>query len=189
MLISFCKAFVSDSPLHQNLHLQSLDSTFDGTEREKKIISVRIQSHSRSANPAFLPIDHFESESFLILSLSLSLVFGFGLFRETNSAHAVMTSSRLHFTLDKTALTCCIHSLEDMQSLQSDAIRSSCTSVPRRGLQSYDAYGDIRVQCRKRTCTHSEESVHSGREGGAYIEHSGRQHDHQYHEHQEPHYL
>ena len=71
-------------------------------------------------------------------SLTLSF-FGFGLFRETNSAHAVMTSSRLHFTLDKTALTCCIHSLKDMQSLQSAAIRSSCTSVPRRGLQSYDA--------------------------------------------------
>ena len=60
-------------------------------------------------------------------SLTLSF-FGFGLFRDTNSAHAVMTSSRLHFTLDKTALTCCIHSLRDMQSLPSDAIRSSCTS-------------------------------------------------------------
>ena len=72
-------------------------------------------------------------------SLTLSF-FGFGLFRETNSAHAVMTSSRLHFALDKTALTCCIHSLKDMHTLQSDAIRSSCTqSVPRRGLQSNDA--------------------------------------------------
>ena len=59
-------------------------------------------------------------------SLTLSF-FGFGLFRETNSAHAVMTSSRLHFTLDKTALTCCIHSLKDMHTLQSAAIRSSCT--------------------------------------------------------------
>ena len=121
-------------------------------------------------------------------SLTLSF-FGFGLFRETNSAHAVMTSSRLHFTLDKTALTCCIQSLKDMQSLQSDAIRSSCTSVPRSGLQSYDAYGDIRAQCKKSTCTPSEESAHSGREHGAYIEHSGRQHDHQCHEHQEQHCL
>ena len=156
MLISFCKAFVSDSPLHQNLHLQSLDSTFDGTEREKKIISVRIQSHSRSANPAFLPIDHFESENFLILSLSLSLVFGFGLFRETNSAHAVMTSSRLHFTLDKTALTCCIHSLEDMQSLQSDAIRSSCTRVHARTV--------------KRVCTPGGRVVHTlSIQGGSMI--------------------
>ena len=34
MLISFSKAFVSDSPLHQNLHSQSLDSTFDETEHE-----------------------------------------------------------------------------------------------------------------------------------------------------------
>ena len=79
-----------------------------------------------------------------------------------------------------------------MQSLQSDAIRSSCASVPRSGLQSYDAYGDIRAQRKKSTCTHSEESVHSGREGGACIEHSGRQHDshdHQCHEHQEQHYL
>ena len=59
-------------------------------------------------------------------SLTLSF-FGFGLFSETNSAHAVMTSSRLHFTLDKIALTCCIHSLKDMHTLQSDAIRSSCT--------------------------------------------------------------
>ena len=32
-------------------------------------------------------------------ALTLSF-FGFGLFRETNSAHAVMTGSRLHFTLD-----------------------------------------------------------------------------------------
>ena len=94
-------------------------------------------------------------------SLTLSF-FGFGLFRETNSAHAVMTSSRLHFTLDKTALTCCIQSLKNMQSLQSDAIRSSCTSVPRSGLQSYDAYGDIRAQCKKSTCTHSEESGRAG---------------------------
>ena len=39
----------------------------------------------------------------------------------------VMTTSRLHFTLDKIALTCCIHSLKDIHTLQSDIIRSSCT--------------------------------------------------------------
>ena len=138
-------------------------------------ISFEIGKSSISANRSFR-IGKFSH------SLTLSF-FGLGLFRETNSAHAVMTSSRLHFTLDKTAL---------MQSLQSDAIRSSCASVPRSGLQSYDAYGDIRAQRKKSTCTHSEESVHSGREGGACIEHSGRQHDshdHQCHEHQEQHYL
>ena len=132
-LISFGREIVSDSPLHWNLHLPSLDSTFGETDREKHFEEDPISFEIGTANRR----NHFGSEK-LSHSLTLSF-FGFGLFRETNSAHAVMTSSRLHFTLDKTALTCCIHSLKDMQSLQSAAIRSSCTSVPRRGLQSYDA--------------------------------------------------
>ena len=182
MLISFSKAVVSDSPLLRNLHsYHSIrHSTKPKTEKTFRCESNLIRDRQIQHSCRSIISDRKKFSRTLTLSF-----FGFGLFRETNSAHAVMTSLRLHFTLDKTALTCCIQSLKDMQSLQSAALRSSCTSVPRGGLQSYDAYGDIRAQCKKSTCRHSQESVHSGRDGGAYIEHSGRQHDHQCHEHQE----
>ena len=70
------------------------------------------------------------------LSYSLALsFFGFGLFKETSSAHAIMTSSRLHLTLDKTALICCIHSLKDMHThcnrMQSEAHALSPSAVKR----------------------------------------------------------
>ena len=67
----------------------------------------------------------FRIENSLILSYSLSLTLGFS---GRQIVHRqVMTTSRLHFALDKIALTCCIHSLKDIHTLQSDIIRSSCT--------------------------------------------------------------
>ena len=75
------------------------------------------------------------SENF---SHSLSF-FGFGLFGKHNSAHAVMTSSRLHFTLDKTALTCLhsntqahAHCIQLLQSESHALSPSAWTSVRRR---------------------------------------------------------
>ena len=84
----------------------------------------------------------FQSENslrkFLSVSHSLSF-FGFGLFGKHNSAHAVMTSSRLHFTLDKTALTCLhshtqahAHCIRLLQSESHALSPSAWTSVQRR---------------------------------------------------------
>ena len=124
---------------------------------------------------------------FLSVSHSLSF-FGFGLFGKHNSAHAVMTSSRLHFTLDKTALTCLhshtqahAHCIQLLQSESHALSPSAWTSVQRRQEDG--------VHCVQSTRTHSEgENAHGEGWEGAY-EHSGRQHDHQYHEHQSPHHL
>ena len=129
------------------------------------------------------------SENSLILS-SLSF-FGFGLFGKHNSAYAVMTSSRLHFTLDKTALTCLhsntqalVHCIQMLQSESHALSPSAWTSVQRR----QETHCGQCVHCAQSTRTHSErENAHRvGREG--HYEHSGRQHDHQDHEHQSPHH-
>ena len=110
-------------------HLQSLD-----IRRENMIEKTFFgRSHSRSENSNslwFRERKYFSrkihSENSLILS-SLSF-FGFGLFGKHNSAHAVMTSSRLHFTLDKTALTCLHSKHSNTCTLHSAvAIGISCT--------------------------------------------------------------
>ena len=121
------------------------------------------RSHSRSENSNslwFRETKYFSrkiySENSLILS-SLSF-FGFGLFRKHNSAHAVMTSSRLHFTLDKTALTCLHSKHSSTCKLHSAvAIGISCTqslgldfspATPRDALQA------LRAVCAE--CTHAQ---------------------------------
>ena len=75
MLISFSKAIVSDSPLHRNLHSQSLDSAFDETENENHFGANLIPFEIGKSS---IPADRsFRIENSLILSLSLSLVLGF----------------------------------------------------------------------------------------------------------------
>ena len=123
--------------------------------------------------------------------LSLSLVLGFS--GKHNSAHAVMTSSRLHFTLDKTALTCLHSKHSSTCKLHSAvAIGISCTQslgldfspvTPRDALQA--VRGSV---CRVHART-VKEKTRTGLGGRGNYEHSGRQHDHQYHEHQSPHQL
>ena len=143
------KAIVSDSPLHQDLK-----SAFT-----KFCISAKgIQSHSRSANQAIEEI--ISNRKISSHSLTLSC-FGFGLFRESNSAHAVMTSSRLHFgldSLDKTAQDSIdmLHSLTQGHAhciqLQSEAHAlspSTRTSVHRRPIEH------LRAVCAVE-CTHAQ---------------------------------
>ena len=83
-----------------------------------------------------ISVGKFTQKISLILSFSF---FGFGLFGKHNSAHAVMTSSRLHFTLDKTALTCLhsntqahAHCIQLLQSESHALSPSAWTSVQRR---------------------------------------------------------
>ena len=118
-LISFGKEIVSDSPCIPTYTCNhSIRHSAKPIERN---ISKKVQSHSRSANPAFLPIEENISDR-KALSFSHTLFLWLWAFSGKQTV-----SSRLHFTLDKTALTCCIHSLKDMHTLQSAAIRSSCT--------------------------------------------------------------
>ena len=116
--------------LHSNLHLQSLDSTFGETDREKHFeespISFEIGKSCISANRR----KHFGSESSLILSHSLSLALGF--FRETNSKQ----SASLYIRQDSIDM---LHSLTQGHAHTAIGCNQKLMhSVPRRGLQSYD---------------------------------------------------
>ena len=154
------------APLHQDLKL-AFTSFCISAKKESNLIRDRQlkQSTIREIISSRKILSHYLTLSF----------FGFGLFRETNSAHAVMASSRLHFTLDKTALTCCIQSLKDMHTAFS-CNRKLMHSVPRQGLQSAVAQSIgaqcVRVQWSARM--HSKERNARGRAGGACNEHSGR---------------
>ena len=139
-------------------------------------------------NRQSLEILHFcqSKKTFRIGKLSHTLFLWFWLFRETNSAHAVMTSSRLSLYIRQNSIDM-LHSLT--QGHAHTAIGSSCTqslgvdfspTTPREAF----AHSARRVHART-----VKRNAHSGWEGGACSEHSRRQHDHQSYEHQKPHYL
>ena len=127
MLISFSKAGVSDSPLRRNLHSQALNSAFDETEHENHF----------GANPISFEIGKNIQHSCKliisnrkILSFSHSLFLWFWAFQ--GNQQCTCSHDKQQDSIDM------LHSLtyKDMQSLHSDAIRSSClsewTSVLRR---------------------------------------------------------
>ena len=100
------------------------------------------RSHSRSENSNslwFRETKYFSRKNSLrkFTHSLISLFLWFWTFQEThNSAHAVMTSSRLHFTLDKTALTCLhsntqalAHCIQMLQSESHALSPSAWTSV------------------------------------------------------------
>ena len=126
MLISFSKAIVSDSPLLRNLHSQSLDSAFDETEKQK---SFQCESNLIRDQQ----IQHFcksITSNRKILSFSHSRFLWFWAFQ--GNQQCTCSHDKQQDSIDM------LHSLtyKDMQSLHSDAIRSSClsewTSVLRR---------------------------------------------------------
>ena len=146
MLISFSKAFVSDSPLHQNLHSQSLDSTFDETEHENHFganpISFEIRKSSISANQSFR-IGKFSH------SLTLSF-FGFGLFRATNSAHAVMTSRSASLYIRQDSIDM-LHSLTQGHAITAIGCNQKLMHL------SPSAWTSVLRRLRRHSCTVQEE--------------------------------
>ena len=129
-----------------------------------------------------ISVGKFTQKISLILSFSLFLWFW------AFSAHAVMTSSRLHFTLGQDSIdmsafthssTCTLHSAV--------AIGISCTQSLGVDFSPATPRG-VCIVCRVHART-VREKTRTGLGGRVHTSIQGRQHDHQYHEHQSPHHL